>query len=413
MADTGLPTGWEVRHSNSKNLPYYFNPSTKESRWEPPAETDTEKLKFYMAQNHTPAARPDASGEGEGKIRCSHLLVKHRDSRRPSSWREADIIRTKEQAIEILKGHEQRIQSGEITLGDLAVSESDCSSARKKGDLGFFGRGEMQKEFEDAAFGLQPGEVSSIIETASGVHLIERVTLRLRQRRSMLRLLNQGRSILEYTFDPNDFVVPQWILAPPEVRNAMITLRYRAMVAIYGMKSLMLARDTRYFALCPKHTGSLTYQLHQSSMRRLLEWKEDWDFVDPTLAAAVKIPRDTLQFCVDSIAYGKFTCDYTNKIDGFMSGAFQSWRQLRTEIGHLAFRLMSHKPHDYKEWCAWWEGKFADDMWKWEVCLEGLILPTWEEIIDDVYLMISDRVEDAQALANSFYISSPELASTN
>jgi NIMA-interacting peptidyl-prolyl cis-trans isomerase 1 len=34
-----------------------------------------------------------------------------------------------------LKGHEQRIQSGETTLGDLAVSESDCSSARKKGDL--------------------------------------------------------------------------------------------------------------------------------------------------------------------------------------------------------------------------------------------------------------------------------------
>jgi NIMA-interacting peptidyl-prolyl cis-trans isomerase 1 len=39
---------------------------------------------------------------------------------------------------------------------------------------GFFGVGEMQKEFEDAAFALQPGEVSSIVESASGVHLIER-----------------------------------------------------------------------------------------------------------------------------------------------------------------------------------------------------------------------------------------------
>jgi hypothetical protein len=39
---------------------------------------------------------------------------------------------------------------------------------------GFFGRGEMQKEFEDAAFALQPGQVSGIVETASGVHLIER-----------------------------------------------------------------------------------------------------------------------------------------------------------------------------------------------------------------------------------------------
>lgn len=133
---TGLPAGWEVRHSNSKNLPYYFNPETKESRWEPPADTDTEKLKVYMALHHSgPASRPDAAGQNEGKIRCSHLLIKHRDSRRPSSWRQAEITRSKEEAIEILRGHEKRIKSGETTLGDIAVSESDCSSARKKGDL--------------------------------------------------------------------------------------------------------------------------------------------------------------------------------------------------------------------------------------------------------------------------------------
>lgn len=39
---------------------------------------------------------------------------------------------------------------------------------------GFFGRGDMQKEFEEAAFALKPGEVSGIVDTASGVHLIER-----------------------------------------------------------------------------------------------------------------------------------------------------------------------------------------------------------------------------------------------
>lgn len=88
-----------------------------------------------MAQHHTPAIRPDTSGQGEGKIRCSHLLVKHRESRRPSSWRESEITRSKEEAIDILKGYEERIQAGETTLGDLAISESDCSSARKKGDL--------------------------------------------------------------------------------------------------------------------------------------------------------------------------------------------------------------------------------------------------------------------------------------
>lgn len=88
-----------------------------------------------MALHHSAAAgRPEAAGQSDGKIRCSHILVKHRDSRRPSSWREAEITRSKEEAIQILEGLSQRIQSGE-DLGDLAVSESDCSSARKKGDL--------------------------------------------------------------------------------------------------------------------------------------------------------------------------------------------------------------------------------------------------------------------------------------
>lgn len=76
--------------------------------------------------------------------------------------------------MDIIKAHEQKIRSGAVTLGDLAPTESDCSSARKRGDLGYFGHGDMQKEFEEASFALKPGEMSSIVETASGLHLIER-----------------------------------------------------------------------------------------------------------------------------------------------------------------------------------------------------------------------------------------------
>jgi len=76
--------------------------------------------------------------------------------------------------MSIILGHQERIRSGQEPLGELAITESDDSSAKKMGDLGFFGRGDMQKEFEEAAFQLKPGEVSNVVDTASGLHLIQR-----------------------------------------------------------------------------------------------------------------------------------------------------------------------------------------------------------------------------------------------
>ena len=47
-----------------------------------------------------------------------------------------------------LVGYREEIVSGKTTLQELASTESDCSSARKEGDLGFFGPGQMQSKSE-------------------------------------------------------------------------------------------------------------------------------------------------------------------------------------------------------------------------------------------------------------------------
>ena len=56
-----------------------------------------------------------------------------------------------------------------------AHQRSDCSSYKRMGDLGYFGRGQMQQPFEEAAFALAPGEMSDICSTDSGLHLIYRI----------------------------------------------------------------------------------------------------------------------------------------------------------------------------------------------------------------------------------------------
>ena len=94
--------------------------------------------------------------------------------RRPSSWRQEKIDRTIDEAKELLTDYRKQIESKEATLEELVSQYSDCSSAKKGGDLGFFTRGAMQKPFEEAAFQLEVGELSEIVETDSGVHIILR-----------------------------------------------------------------------------------------------------------------------------------------------------------------------------------------------------------------------------------------------
>ncbi|MBI5037970.1 MAG: peptidyl-prolyl cis-trans isomerase [Candidatus Kerfeldbacteria bacterium] len=71
-----------------------------------------------------------------------------------------------------------KINAGEITFEDAAKQYSDDVTASSGGDLGFFSTGQMVSEFETAAFALQPGETSGVVQTQFGYHII-RVTERV------------------------------------------------------------------------------------------------------------------------------------------------------------------------------------------------------------------------------------------
>ncbi|KAG6452317.1 putative peptidyl-prolyl cis-trans isomerase dodo [Manduca sexta] len=159
--DDNLPEGWEARKSRSTGNTYYLNKYTKKSQWDRP---------------DAPASLEDDDEDSDlpREVQCSHLLVKHAGSRRPSSWREENITRNKEEAVELLTEYRRKIINKEATFEELARAYSDCSSAKRDGDLGRFKKGQMQKPFEDAAFALKIGQLSQIIDTQSGVHIILR-----------------------------------------------------------------------------------------------------------------------------------------------------------------------------------------------------------------------------------------------
>jgi foldase protein PrsA len=69
----------------------------------------------------------------------------------------------------------ERIKKGE-KFGKLAREFSlDSGSAKRDGNLGYFGRGKMVKEFENTAFNLQVGQISEPVKTQYGYHIIKRI----------------------------------------------------------------------------------------------------------------------------------------------------------------------------------------------------------------------------------------------
>ena len=117
-------------------------------------------------------------------MQVRHILKKHNKSRRPASWRCDNITQNKQESIDQITTFLNQLQSVSESEGfdamhklfqEIAYQESDCGSHEKGGDLGLFGRGQMQRPFEEASFGLKVGEISSLVDTDSGIHIILRI----------------------------------------------------------------------------------------------------------------------------------------------------------------------------------------------------------------------------------------------
>ena len=101
------------------------------------------------------------------QVRASHILLMYAGSERSTA------TRSKDEALQQIQDLKTQVDDG-ADFAALAQSHSDCPSGQQGGDLGEFGRGMMVPEFETAAFGMDVGATSDVVETAFGYHLIQR-----------------------------------------------------------------------------------------------------------------------------------------------------------------------------------------------------------------------------------------------
>lgn len=122
-----------------------------------PKQTVTEAdAKAFYDKNPETFTQPE-------QVRASHILI----SVDPKAT-DADKKKARAKIDALLK----QARAG-IDFAKLAQESSSCPSSKQGGDLGYFGKGQMVKPFEDTAFAMKPGEISDVVETQFGYHIIK------------------------------------------------------------------------------------------------------------------------------------------------------------------------------------------------------------------------------------------------
>jgi NIMA-interacting peptidyl-prolyl cis-trans isomerase 1 len=147
---------------------------------EPPAAAPAEAPATPSAQPAakapaaTSSARSAAAGQQQERVEptevaAQHILVSYRGAKRASR----EVTRTKSQAKARAEEVAAKAKQG-ADFSELAGEYSDCPSKTNRGNLGKFKRESMDPKFSAAAFELEVGQVSEVVETPFGFHIIKR-----------------------------------------------------------------------------------------------------------------------------------------------------------------------------------------------------------------------------------------------
>jgi peptidyl-prolyl cis-trans isomerase C len=169
----------------------------------PDIEISAEDVQKFYAENIDRMSSPE-------QVRARHILI----SPKSDDEEGKRLARQKVAAI-------QKELQGGASFALVAMESSEGPSATSGGDLGFFGRGQMVPAFETAAFALKPGEVSDVVETQFGYHIIK-----LEERRE-----GQTVSVEEAADKIRDYLRQQRLQS--EVETLLTKLREESEVEIY------------------------------------------------------------------------------------------------------------------------------------------------------------------------------------
>ena len=136
--------------------------------------TEDEVVQFFEAHKAEFVTPP--------QVLCQHILVKGSD----------------DAALDKIKAIRERIVSGGADFAEEAKKNSDCPSGQEGGSLGWFGRGMMVPEFDKVAFEMKKGEVSGVVSTQFGYHIIYKADEKGGGQQTLVDVHDQVKDLLRH-----------------------------------------------------------------------------------------------------------------------------------------------------------------------------------------------------------------------
>jgi peptidyl-prolyl cis-trans isomerase D len=266
--------------------------------------TEEESRQFYE-QNASRYGTPD-------ERRASHILVKA-DKAAPAPEREKARAKAEGLLAEVRKSPAR--------FAELAQKNSDDpGSAVKGGDLDFFGRGAMVKPFEDAVFALKAGDISSVVESDFGFHIIQLVALRggekkpfeavkaeieneIRQQQAQRKFAEAAETFTNTVYEQSDSLKPVADKLKLTVKTASAVTRSvqqgaqgplanaKFLTAIFSDDAVRNKRNTEAVEIAPNQLASARVTNHAPARKLPLEEVKDQVRLRVVAAQAAALAR--------------------------------------------------------------------------------------------------------------------------
>jgi len=152
---------------------------------------------FYIVRMDDKQKDVEREIKNEKEVKASHILIAYDGADK------SQVTRSKKEAETLAGEVLVKAQEENADFAKLAEEYSDGPSATEGGDLGFFKKGQMATEFEEASFALEVGHTSEVVETAFGFHIIK--VNEIKEESTEIKIEDQAKfshMFFEVSFDP-------------------------------------------------------------------------------------------------------------------------------------------------------------------------------------------------------------------